>query len=113
MVQLFHAMSHLGEFTTKFNLTDPRKDKNYKDQLEHIDLVYSEAKRTLQVIAASRVLLGPVAGQQSAAAALLKKPGMQLPKALHMELDRLALFSASVAASLGRRELGEEIIKYE
>jgi hypothetical protein len=90
-VSLFHAIAFMGQLTCKWALMHPKDDTVHQDAMQHIDVVYNEAKRTLQVIGAAKIWLCQTGlGQKQAADAFLKRPNVELPKALHEEILKVS-----------------------
>ncbi len=90
-MSLFHAIAFMGQLTCKWALMHPKDDTVHQDAMQHIDVVYNEAKRTLQVIGAAKIWLCQTGlGQKQAADAFLKRPNVELPNALHDEILKVS-----------------------
>lgn len=94
-IDLFQGVSLIGSLVKQFDLPDPRKG-DLSDIMSFLDLTYSEARTTLEVVAASAILLKENGdSQRDKAAKFLSRPKLSIPKGVILELQAVSGLSVT------------------
>lgn len=106
VLALFQASKRCTEIAESFGLPDPKESEPHKESIQHIGIVYSEAKKTMQVVAGCKIVMTMSGkGQQSEAFKLLQRSSLAIPKALRTHLEKLAK-TQGAGAKRGAAEAG-------